>query len=143
MNTDPIIKEILIKGTPQQVWKAITEKDEMRKWYFDLIEFRPEVGFLFEFWGGAEDRQYLHKCEITEVIPFERLCYSWLYDGFDGESFVTFEIIPQGEETLVRLTHEGLHTFPKENKDFDIKNFNGGWEAIIKDSLRNHVEHYS
>ena len=141
--TDPIVKEILIKGTPAQVWSAITNKDEMKKWYFDLKEFRAEVGFRFEFWGGTEEKQYLHKCEIKEVIPNQKLSYSWLYEGYKGESLVTFEIIPQGKETLVRLTHEGLHTFPAENKDFAKHNFDGGWEAIIRDSLKNHVEHQS
>ncbi len=143
MNTDPIVKEILIKGSPQQVWSAITNKDEMKKWYFDIKEFRPEVGFRFEFWGGTEEKQYLHKCEIKEVVPFEKLSYTWVYDGYTGESLVTFEIIPQGSQTLVRLTHEGIHTFPADNKDLRRENFIGGWEALIHDSIKNHVEHYS
>ncbi len=142
MNTDPIIKEIFIKGTPAKVWSAITHKDEMKKWYFDLIEFRAEVGFQFEFWGGTPECQYLHKCEIKEVIPMQKLSYSWRYEGFKGHSLVIFELVPQEGGTLVRLTHEGLHTFPEDNTDFAKSNFDGGWEAIIKDSLKNHVEHH-
>jgi uncharacterized protein YndB with AHSA1/START domain len=143
-NIDPIVKEILIKGSSAQIWKAITNKDEMKKWYFDLQEFRAELGFRFEFWGETEHgKKYLHLCQITEVIPNEKLSYSWSYDGYVGASLVTFEIIPHGAETLVRLTHLGLETFPSENKDFRKENFNGGWEAIIRDSLKNHVEHYS
>ena len=143
MNTDPIIKEILVKASPVQVWKAITDKNEMKKWYFDLEEFRAEVGFKFEFWGGTKECQYLHKCEVKEVIPNQKISYSWRYDGYSGDSLVTFEIQAQGPQTLVRLIHEGLHTFPQDVKDFAKNNFNDGWEAIIRDSLRNHVEHYS
>jgi uncharacterized protein YndB with AHSA1/START domain len=36
------------------VWLALTEKDLIKQWYFDLPEFRPEVGFIFEFTGGEE-----------------------------------------------------------------------------------------
>ena len=34
------------------VWTAITDKTWMKQWYFDLQEFKPEVGFTFEFVGG-------------------------------------------------------------------------------------------
>ena len=32
-----------------KVWKALTDVDQMRQWYFDLREFKPEVGFEFSF----------------------------------------------------------------------------------------------
>ena len=32
--------------------------DQMRQWYFDLKEFKPEIGFEFEFRGRAR-RQHL------------------------------------------------------------------------------------
>lgn len=143
MNTEPIVKEVHIKASPAKVWAAITNPIEMQKWYFDLPTFRPEVGFRFEFWGGTEENQYLHQCEIIDAIPCQKLSYTWVYHGFEGSSKVSFELIPDGDNTLVRLTHEGIHTFAEENKDFAKSNFDGGWEAIIKDSLRNHVEHYS
>jgi len=52
--------------------KAITKKEWMKLWYFDFKEFKPEVGFTFEFTSGHEDGiQYNHTCEVTEVI-FEK-----------------------------------------------------------------------
>src|SRR6202008_1608828 len=33
----------------ERVWKALTDVDAMRQWYFDLKEFKAEVGFEFEF----------------------------------------------------------------------------------------------
>ena len=46
-----------------KVWKALTDKNQMKLWYFDLPEFKPEVGFEFQFYGGKdENNQYLHKC---------------------------------------------------------------------------------
>ena len=64
-------------ATIEQVWKAITDKEQMQRWYFELAEFKPELGFQFQFTGGpSPDRQYLHLCEITEVIPNKELIYS-------------------------------------------------------------------
>jgi len=53
---------------------------------------------------------------------------------------VTFELFPEGSKTRVRLTHEGLETFPATNPDFDEKNFAEGWKHIIGTSLPGYVE---
>ena len=124
-----------------KVWKALTDNNEMKKWYFDLAEFKPEVGFKFEFTGGPDDGvQYLHLCEITEVIADRKLTYSWRYEGYEGKSFVTFELSPQNEKTLLTLTHRGLESFPQGNPDFASNNFNEGWNHILNISLKNYLE---
>jgi uncharacterized protein YndB with AHSA1/START domain len=123
------------------VWKAITDKNEMKNWYFELEEFRPEVGFEFQFYGGEKDKCYLHICNVTEVIPGKKLTYSWRYDGYAGNSFVTFEIFPEGGKTRLKLTHEGLETFPGEEvPDLARHNFERGWNQIIGESLKNYLE---
>ena len=123
------------------VWKAITDKDEMKLWYFDLPEFKPEVGSIFRFKGGpAEDRQYNHICEVTEVIPDHRIAYTWQYDGYQGSSLVAFELFDEGVQTRLQLTHEGLETFPANNPDFAKKNFAEGWTWIIGTSLKEFLE---
>lgn len=140
MNAKQIIKEILVNASPEKVWKAITNYEDMLVWYFDLPGFKAEVGYEFQFWGEAKDKKYLHLCKITEVVPCEKLSYSWKYDGYNGESFVTFEIMPQQDKTLLRLTHSGIETFPKDNNDLTTDNFNGGWESIIRESFKHFVE---
>jgi len=140
-NENSIIKEITVKAPVSEVWKAITNKNEMKKWYFDLEEFKPEVGFEFRFLGGPDkDNQYLHICEITDVIVNKKLTYSWRYDGYPGKSFVTFELIEEGNNTRVKLTHTDIETFGTENPHFAKENFQAGWEAIIRTSLKNYFE---
>ncbi len=113
----------------------------MKIWYFDLKEFKPEVGFKFSFTGGpSPERQYLHVCEITEVIPQKKLTHTWRYDGYPGNSILTFELSAQGNKTLLKLTHKDLETFPADNPDFAKKNFEEGWNSIINDSLKNYLE---
>ena len=124
----------------EKVWQAITDKNQMKQWYFDLEEFRPEVGFEFRFMGGTEQKQYLHICRIEEVIPFKKLRHSWRYDGYEGVSSVTFELFEEGGKTRVRLTHDAMESFPKSNPDFAKKNFEEGWTAIIGTSLKEFVE---
>jgi uncharacterized protein YndB with AHSA1/START domain len=141
MKDNPIIVEQLLNAPVQKVWKALTNRDEMKIWYFDLKEFKPEKGFRFSFTGGpSPEKQYLHVCEITEVIPEKKLAHSWRYDGYPGISFLTFELTPQGNKTLLKLTHKDLGTFPQDNPDFARKNFVEGWNSIINDSLVNYFK---
>jgi len=58
------------------VWKALTDKDEMKQWYFDLAEFKPEAGFEYEFTAGDERKQYMHLCKVIEIVENKRLKFS-------------------------------------------------------------------
>ena len=141
MEHKPIILERTFKTTPSKLWNALTDNKEMKHWYFKLEEFRAEVGFQFQFSGGpSPDKQYLHLCEVTEVIPEQKLTYSWKYKGYAGISFVSFELFPDGENTKLKLTHEGLESFPNENADFARHNFEEAWDSIINESLQKYLE---
>ncbi|HMT29034.1 MAG TPA: SRPBCC domain-containing protein [Bacteroidia bacterium] len=141
MTHQPIIVEKIFNAPVSKVWNAITDRDEMKKWYFDLAEFTAKVGFKFQFTGGpSPERQYIHLCEITEVIPQKKLTYSWSYKGFKGISCVTFELLGEGNKTHLKLTHSGLESFPEENADFAKQNFIEGWNEIIHSSLKNYLE---
>jgi len=141
MENQPIVIERIFKVPASKVWNAITRKDEMKKWYFDLPEFRPEPGFQFQFSGGpSPERQYLHLCEIIEAIPENKLSHSWQYDGYPGNTIVTFELTEMEGKTLLRLSHFGIETFPQDNEDLLIENFITGWNSIINVSLRNYLE---
>lgn len=139
MNTEPFVIERTYNASPERVWKAITDKNDMKQWYFDLAEFKPEVGFEFRFNGGPEDRVYVHVCVVTEVITNKKLTYSWRYDGYEGNSFVTWELFAEGTGTRLKLTHEGLETFPP-NPDFAKENFAQGWGHLIGISLQEYLE---
>jgi uncharacterized protein YndB with AHSA1/START domain len=112
----------------------------MKRWYFDSKEFRPEVGFRFQFTGGEGGGvQYVHHCEINEVVPGKKLAYSWRYKGYGGDSQVTFELFPEGNQARLKLTHERLETFPKIPA-FARAKFMEGWKQIIGLSLKEYVE---
>ncbi|HEV8083003.1 MAG TPA: SRPBCC domain-containing protein [Chitinophagaceae bacterium] len=89
--------------------------------------------------GQNEGRTFLHLCKITDVVTKKKLRYSWRYEGHEGNSFVTFELFPEGNVTRFKLTHEGLETFPAI-KDFVKENFAQGWAQLIGASLKEYVE---
>src|SRR6266850_7853143 len=137
---EAVVIERTFAAPVARVWKALTDVGEMKQWYFDLKEFKPEVGFEFEFIVEHEGMKYHHLCKITEVILQKKLAYTWRYKGHEGDSLVTFELVADGgDKTRLILTHEGLETFPK-TPSFARKSFMEGWIQIIGSSLKEFVE---
>ena len=136
---EAVVIERTFNAPVARVWKALTDVEEMRRWYFDLKEFKPEVGFEFAFTVEHEGFKYCHLCKITEVIPQKKLAYTWRYERHEGDSLVTFELFANGAKTRLKLTHVGLETFPKLPA-FARKNFINGWTEIIGSSLKNFLE---
>lgn len=141
MKNEPFIIERTYNAPVEKVWNAITDKSEMKQWYFDLAEFKPEVGFEFQFYGGTKEKQWLHLCKITEVVPKEKLTYTWKYDGYTGISYVTFELFAEQNKTRLKLTHAGLESFPTDQvPEFKKENFVEGWTDLIGRSLKEFLE---
>jgi len=134
-----VIIERTFNAPVARVWKALIDVDQMREWYFHLQEFKPEVGFEFDFAVEHEGNSYHHLCKVTEVIPQEKIAYTWRYKGEPGDSLVTFELFDEGAKTRVKLTHTGIETFPK-TPSYARKNFEAGWTAIIGSELKQFVE---
>lgn len=131
--------ERTLNASVATVWKALTNVEQMRQWYFDLKEFRAEVGFEFEFAVDHEGSTYHHLCRITEVVPQKKIAYTWRYKDQPGDSLVTFELFGEGEKTRLRLTHEGIESFPK-TPAYARANFEAGWTAIIGSELKRFLE---
>ncbi len=137
--SEPLVIERVFNAPLALVWRAITVKEDMSRWFFDLTEFKAEAGFEFRFVVEHAGHTYDHRCKVTEVIPRKKLAYTWRYEGYGGDSLVTFELAAAGGKTKLKLTHEGLETFPK-TPPFARKNFVGGWTQLIGSSLKDFVE---
>ncbi len=137
----PIVVEQAFKSSIDNVWKAVTEAPKMRQWFFDNIpSFKPEVGFKTQFNVTSGDRNFLHKWEITEVVPQKLITYNWKYEGYPGNSFVTFELSENNNSTNLTLTHDIVEDFPDDIPEFSRESCIGGWEYFIKQSLNKYLE---
>ena len=136
---ESVIVERTLNAPVMRVWQALTDVDQMREWYFDLKDFKPQVGFEFEFVVEHEGTTYHHLCRVTEVIPKKKIAYTWRYKGEPGDSLVTIELFAEGDNTRLKLTHTGIETFPK-TPAYARKNFEQGWTQIIGTELKQFVE---
>ncbi|MFT3750227.1 MAG: SRPBCC domain-containing protein [Agriterribacter sp.] len=135
-----LVVERTYEAPVEKVWRAITDKDQMKQWYFEVSDFRAEVGFEFQFYGENEGKKFLHRCRVVEVIPLQKIAYTWSYDGYPGQSLVTIELFRESKvKTRLKLIHSGIDSF-LPHPDFAQANFSQGWNTILGESLRNFVE---
>ena len=137
---DPFVIERVYNAPVSRVWQALTNKEELKNWCFDIAEFEPEEDYEFTFSGENENRVFIHFCRITEVVDQRRLSYSWRYENVNGVSHVTWELFPEGGKTRLRLTHEGLEKFAHAGPDFVRSNFVGGWGYYFDKALPSWLE---
>lgn len=117
---------------PEKVWRALTDPELLSEWLMPT-DMRAESGYRFTFrsqprpgWDGI-----VH-CEILEVIPCERLVYSWRGSsrneaGQELDTTVMWTILPTSEGgTRLVLEHSGF-----EPEGFAFKAMSQGWQGKI------------
>lgn len=136
----PLVMERTYNAPQEKVWQALTNVESLRKWFFDVTGFEPKLGFKFEFTGDCGDNTfYTHLCEVTELVEGKKLTYTWTYKDYEGLSYVSWQLFPEGDKTRVVLTHKGLETFP-DHKNFTRDSFTGGWTYFMDEALKEFVE---
>lgn len=138
---EPIIVEETYRAPVEQVWNALTDVTEMRRWYFDNIpEFKPEAGFETEFIVKSDERTFSHRWKVTEVEPFKSIKYSWEFEGYPGRSTSVFELSEAEGLTKLKLTVEVYEDFPDDIPEFKRESCIGGWKYFLKGNLKRYLE---
>ncbi|WP_288789407.1 SRPBCC family protein [Elizabethkingia miricola] len=125
----------------EQVWKAITDKDEMKIWYFDIPNFVLKEGAVFDFFEPGDEKKYLHRCQVLGFEPNRFLKHTWTHpDHSRGSSELLWELEKTDNGTKLTLTHTGLDSFSDAGADFAKENYKTGWNEILGKSLKNFLE---
>ena len=142
MGNDKLMIERIYNAPVEKVWNALTDKEQMKKWYFPQMDaFEPEPGFQTQFNVNNEGKDYLHIWKVGEAVPLKKISYEWKYGSYPGNSLVSFELFPGGKDTKIVLTHAGLDTFkPEDHPELSKENFEKGWTMFIGARLKDFVE---
>lgn len=138
---NPVVVQQNFHVSVNRLWKAISELEDMKLWFFNNIEdFSAEVGFKTLFTVTSGERNFMHLWEITEVIPMEKIVYSWKYKDYEGESFVCFETFISESGSCLRLTHNVIKNFPQSIPEFTRESCLTGWEYFICGRLKSFLD---
>jgi uncharacterized protein YndB with AHSA1/START domain len=127
MEYGTIEREIHIEATPEVVYEVITTPEHIARWW----------GFDVSFTDGRMRRErrdgsgeLVVPVEVIEADPPRRFVFRWLQPEGTAATvhnsfLVTFELVPAGAGTLLRLTEAGFREV--------------GWEAAkLEAAYRDH-----
>lgn len=122
-------KELFIKATPERVFRALTEKEDLERWFLVKaeIDLRPGGAIRFEW---APDVFEVGKILVLE--PPHRLSYTWKAHS-PNPTTITFELTEENDGTSLHLVHSGIG----EGGDWDnyYTSVNGGWSLHLKNLI--------
>lgn len=140
MHENVVIKQ-RVNAPVEKVWNALTDKAQMKEWYFDIPDFELGLHKEFNFYEPGEEKRFHHHAEILEVIPNEKFKHTWSYPEISKEkTIVRWELEEENGGTVITLTHKGLENFSHLGKDFQKESFENGWTGIVGQSLKEFIE---
>ncbi|QLH08751.1 SRPBCC family protein [Candidatus Nitrosotenuis sp. DW1] len=122
MNDLEIRKIIEIDASPETVFKALSDPEEITQWFPDQAILEPKVGGKIKFTFFTKDvepldRDFFPEGEIVEFVPNKKLAYTWIPMGIPDfpRTIVTWNLEKIGQnKTRVTLTHSGFIGKPHE-----------------------------
>jgi uncharacterized protein YndB with AHSA1/START domain len=114
-----IKQSVVIKSSREVIFKALTNADELVRWFPSRAESDPRVGGRYKlFWDFADASQNgLQEGEYVEVVPNEKISYTWTADSVP--TLVAFILSEVNGETTVDLEHSTSQNDADEKKLHD------------------------
>jgi uncharacterized protein YndB with AHSA1/START domain len=133
---EKIEKRITINASASKVWKAITDKDELKEWMMMPTNFEAVIGKEFTFKAKKnENWDGFIYCKVMEVEINKKLSFSWNAQIIGADTLVTILIFEKGGKTELSLIHTGFDKLPAEARAKMIESHNKGWEERILQKL--------
>src|SRR2546425_8048568 len=122
-----IKREIVIDAPVAKVWEHITDPQKIAGWLMPN-DFEATVGkkFFLEC-----EHQGKMSCVVKEVVPYQKLVYSFQPKTIKIETLVTITLAKEGKTTRLTLVHSGWDALPPAEQDL-ANNYDNGWVPLLE-----------
>jgi uncharacterized protein YndB with AHSA1/START domain len=138
MEFGTIEREIFVEASPEVVFEVVSSPAHLQQWWPDEAHFEPAPGAKGDIVFGQHDTTpTVVALTVVDVHPPRRFSFRWTHPADEpavpGNSlFVTFDLTPTGNGTLLKMTESGFREM--------------GWEvALLEQQYNDHVsgwDHY-
>ena len=126
------IASVLVHASPQRVWKALTDPEQIRQYLFGTnAKSDWKVGSPITYSGEWEGKQYEDKGTIIEIRPNEYL-HTTYFSHMSGredipENYanVLYRIIPSGNDTILTIVQD--NNADERSRDHS----EGNWNRVL------------
>jgi uncharacterized protein YndB with AHSA1/START domain len=134
-DTRAVTREIALAAPVDAVWKALTDADELTRWFPPLARVTPGVGGrMWRAWPSGEEIEE----RIERWVPEEHLRTSGLTGAWDGIT-TDYYLTTRGGGTVLRVVSSGFGADADWDALYDA--FGGGWDFELH-GLRHYLEHH-
>jgi uncharacterized protein YndB with AHSA1/START domain len=129
-----IKNEWIYAQAPNEVWEYLTQAELIALWLMPN-NFKPIQGYEFQFRSKpipSLDLDGIFHCKVLEIIPFQKLIYTWTGGPGDGDitldTRVEWTLEKHSKGTKLLLTQTGFN-------EANISIFNAmtnGWNANVQ-----------
>jgi uncharacterized protein YndB with AHSA1/START domain len=123
-----------IGAPPARIFRALTEADELARWWVSSAETDPRPGgdFVLRFEFKDEARNHTFSGQYEDVVADEVVRYPW--NGEFGQTTVEFALQPSAGGTELRLLNSGWTEEAAETQ----RVYEEGWRFFL-DNLERYL----
>jgi uncharacterized protein YndB with AHSA1/START domain len=147
MAFESIEREIHVDASPEIVFDVISSPHHIREWWNGAdTDVSPTPGDVAEIaWGRDTAEPHIERLTVVDAVAPRLFSFRWVSDGAaqataSNSLLVTFELVPSGAGTVVRLTETGF-----QEKEWDTATLEAayadhvnGWDIFVP-SIRDYV----
>ena len=129
-----IKNEWIYDQSPNEVWEYLTQADLIALWLMPN-NFKPDLGYEFQFRAKpipSLDLDGIFYCKILEIVPFQKLIYSWKGGPGNGDftldTVVVWTLEKYGNGTKLLLEQTGF----KETNLAIYSAMTNGWQMNVQ-----------
>ena len=127
-----IEREIQIDASPEVVFQVISSPEHLKEWWPDEAALDPGPGSTYEisFGDRASGQAHVEHLTVVDAQPSRHFSFRWVYGDAavpdpTNSLLVTFDLLPAGDGTIVRMTETGFRE--------------RGWEgAVLEEAYNDH-----
>ena len=107
---EAVVREVRVAARPETVFPFFTDPAKMTLWKGVEADLDPRPGGIYRVDVTGRD---VVRGQYVEVVPNRRVVFTWGWERSGsplppGASTVEVDLIPDGDGTIVRLTHRDL-----------------------------------
>jgi uncharacterized protein YndB with AHSA1/START domain len=132
-------REIHIDASPEVVFEVVSSPEHVREWWPDEADYPPVAGGTgrIVFGQGAADPKIV-QISVIEVEPPRRFSFRWTHPVGEPAAtanslLVTFELVPTGTGTTLKLTETGFRDQGLELAvaEAEYRDHENGWDFFL------------
>lgn len=140
MEFGSIEREIHVDASPDIVFEVISSPEHIREWWNSAeTDVSPTPGAVAELaWGRDTAHSHIEHITVVDAERPRLFSFRWVYEAGavptpTNSLLVTFELVPSGTGTLIRLTESGFREKAWEIATLEAAyaDHSNGWDIFI------------